>query len=271
VKPKAIPRSTRISDSEILAMYEAIMPLLYDNPKGLRLTNQINKQLIKFVWYDFLHFMMEDSSPNRSHVKFEAQLQTWGRLSAGSESPELNVLPALSSDINARFNEHVEQSYLQAVQLAAVKYPTDGPYHYHRIVSRKYPRIAVGFFRMAPNNKATRFTPQDLRLFQHLRPHILRLFRVALNQTYQSQAFQYFDSFASIGSRLALEHKLSDTEVKLLPDILFGYTNEEIAARHFVSLATVKSHIKHILKKTGTKNRIDFISKFFTSPEHVQL
>ncbi len=260
MKPKATPHSKRISDREILTMYQAVMPLLYDNPKGIDLADKINKCLLKFVWYDFIHYMMED--PKGDRERLGATFERWGRFSSAEKNPKVELHPELD------FAKAARQNYERAIELERADY-SEGDFDYHRIVSQKHPKIVVGFFRVV--NKSKAFSKNDLRTFKELKPHILLLFRTVLTHIYHSQAFQYFDSFAAIGSRLANERKLSDAEVKLLPDILFGYTNEEIAARHFISLATVKSHIKHILKKTGTKNRIDFIGKFFTSPERVQL
>jgi|GEM_PF-3887333 len=260
--PKASKHAKQITDSDILAMYEAVLPLLYDNPKEIDFIDKINECLLKFVWYDFLHFVMEDPS-GENDGRLGITYENWASLSPREEEHKMALRPEQS------FGEFARRNYEQAIDFRRAKSPDDGEYDYHRIASQKHPKIVVGFFRV--RNKGNAFSKADLRAFQELKPHILQLFRTVLTHIYHSQAFQYFESFAAIGSRLANEHKLSEAEVKLLPDILFGYTNEDIASRHFISLATVKSHIKHILKKTGTKNRIDFITKFFTSPEHVQL
>ncbi|HEY3876156.1 MAG TPA: helix-turn-helix transcriptional regulator [Candidatus Kapabacteria bacterium] len=254
-------RTKPISAEDILAMYEAVLPLLYGNPKGIDPADKINNCLLKFVWYDFIHYIMED--PNGDHERLGASFVLWERFSSAEKDPKVELLP------DHDFATAARQNYERAIELERVNYPDDGDFDYHRIMSQKNPKIVVGFFRVV--NKSKAFSKKDLQTFKQLKPHILLLFRTVFTHIYHSQAFQYFDRFAAIGSRLASEYKLSDTEVKLLPDILFGYTNEEIAVRHFISLATVKSHIKHILKKTGTKNRIDFIGRFFTSPEHVQL
>ena len=242
-------------------MYEEVLPLLYDNPKGIDLVGKINKCLLKFMWYDFLHYMMED--PAGEQRQLGITYENWSTLSPSEEEQKM----ALGS--GQSFPEVARHNYKQAIEFRRESNPDDDTYDYRKIVSQKHPKIIVGFFRVV--NKSNPFSKKDLQILKELEPHILLLFRTVLTHIYHSQAFQYFVSFAKIGSHLAREHKLSDTEVKLLPDILFGYTNKEIAARHFISLATVKSHIKHILKKTGTKNRIDFITRFFTSPELLQL
>jgi DNA-binding CsgD family transcriptional regulator len=152
-----------------------------------------------------------------------------------------------------------------------MKFPEISQFHYMRVESKTHPRVVIGFFRDQDVRSGNAFTRIEKKILDQLTPHVIPLFRAVLNQVYLSRSFQYFSAFAQLGSKLANDYNLSDSEVKLVPDILFGYSSEEIAERQFVSLATVKTHIGHILKKTGTKSRLEFIGKFFTSPEHVQL
>ncbi|MFI5201122.1 MAG: helix-turn-helix transcriptional regulator [Candidatus Kapaibacterium sp.] len=261
--PKAKQHTKRISDSDILAIYEAVLPLMYDNPKGIDLPDKINKCLLKFVWYDFIHYMMDAPAAAGKEERLGITFEDWASLSTRENEPTMALVPGQP------FREIARQNYERAIEFRRIHFPNEGEFDYYRITSQKHPKIVIGFFRA--KDKSNAFSEADLHTFQQLKPHILRLFRTVLTNISHSRAFQYFDSFAAIGSRIANEHKLSDAEVKLLPDILFGYTNEEMVERHFISLATVKSHVKHILKKTGTKNRIDFIGKFFTSPERVKL
>ncbi|WP_052324274.1 LuxR C-terminal-related transcriptional regulator [Flavihumibacter sp. ZG627] len=55
---------------------------------------------------------------------------------------------------------------------------------------------------------------------------------------------------------------LSKREIEVLNLMFDGLTNKEIANRLFISLETVKSHRKHILEKTGSRNTAA-IMKFF--------
>jgi len=87
----------------------------------------------------------------------------------------------------------------------------------------------------------------------------------------QSKRYNYFSTYMEICNKLVSEFELSPTEYKMMTEILSGRTNEEIAYRNFVSVPTVKTHLQHIFKKTGTKNRVDFIGKFFTSPQNIDL
>lgn len=51
------------------------------------------------------------------------------------------------------------------------------------------------------------------------------------------------------------QYDLSPRESEIVQLMLEGKTNNEIAETLFISLSTVKTHISHILKKTGTKTR----------------
>ncbi|MCL4474594.1 MAG: helix-turn-helix transcriptional regulator [Actinobacteria bacterium] len=50
---------------------------------------------------------------------------------------------------------------------------------------------------------------------------------------------------------------LSLRELEILNLLPAGLTNKEIATRLFISPETVKTHIAHILKKTGARNRTE--------------
>ncbi len=54
---------------------------------------------------------------------------------------------------------------------------------------------------------------------------------------------------------------LGDRQMEILNLILHGYTNREIADRLYISLSTVKSHVRVILKKLNARDRADIISK----------
>jgi DNA-binding CsgD family transcriptional regulator len=57
------------------------------------------------------------------------------------------------------------------------------------------------------------------------------------------------------------EFELSDREIEVLLLISQGYKNAEIAEKIFVSLNTVKSHIKNIYVKLDVKNRVEALKR----------
>jgi DNA-binding CsgD family transcriptional regulator len=266
-------RSTPISDSEILAMYEAVIPLLSNNPEGLDISDQINRWLLRFVPYDFCHFVMHDPQPDRSGIHLNLVFERWGRFEPdkNDDASSMSIHPATAGTGHATFEEEIERNYQTAIARSKVKRPDISKYHYYRIESKTHPNIAIGFFRYNDLRSKNPFSSKEKDIFDQLTPHLISLFRAVLGHRAQSQTYQYFKAFAQLGSKLATDYSLSESEVRLIPDILFGYSSEEIAERQFISLATVKTHINHMLKKTGTKSRLDLIGKFFTSPDHVQL
>ena len=57
----------------------------------------------------------------------------------------------------------------------------------------------------------------------------------------------------------AIRAELSDRELEVLKLIAKGYSNEEIAKELFVSMATVKTHITHILMKLDLRDRVQAV------------
>ncbi len=65
------------------------------------------------------------------------------------------------------------------------------------------------------------------------------------------------DPDASHASRL----ELSKRELEVLRLLAQGHSNQEIAAKLFVSLSTVKSHNQHLFEKLDVKRRIQAVEK----------
>ena len=49
---------------------------------------------------------------------------------------------------------------------------------------------------------------------------------------------------------------LTPRECEILRLIALGYSNTDIAEEEFVSMATVKTHVRHILTKTASRDRV---------------
>ncbi|MCW3041660.1 MAG: LuxR family transcriptional regulator, partial [Solirubrobacterales bacterium] len=61
-----------------------------------------------------------------------------------------------------------------------------------------------------------------------------------------------------------IETLLTRRELEVMQLMADGDTNSAIAARLFVSEGTVKSHVKHILRKLRAKNRAEAVSRYVT-------
>ncbi|MCW2997915.1 MAG: LuxR family transcriptional regulator [Solirubrobacterales bacterium] len=79
------------------------------------------------------------------------------------------------------------------------------------------------------------------------------------NQTLVSSAAAML---VSADSRL--DALLTRRELDVMQLMAVGETNSSIAAKLFVSEGTVKSHVKHILRKLRAKNRAEAVSRFIT-------
>ena len=62
--------------------------------------------------------------------------------------------------------------------------------------------------------------------------------------------------------RFAARHDLSSREREVLRLVLAERSNSEIAAELFVSEATVKYHVRNLLRKTGCRNRLEILAKY---------
>ena len=56
-------------------------------------------------------------------------------------------------------------------------------------------------------------------------------------------------------------HNFTERELDILKELTTGDSNAEIAKRLFISVATVKSHIQHLMDKTGFKTRTELVSE----------
>jgi two-component system, NarL family, response regulator LiaR len=59
------------------------------------------------------------------------------------------------------------------------------------------------------------------------------------------------------GQKSRLGSDLTDSERKILVLLVNGLSNQEISARLFISIATVKYHLTNIFSKLGVKNRVE--------------
>ena len=65
--------------------------------------------------------------------------------------------------------------------------------------------------------------------------------------------------------------KLTEREIIILAEVLRGKTNSEIAQKFFITLHTVKAHVKNILAKTDSRHRTELISKIFAKNLNIDL
>ncbi|HLX90852.1 MAG TPA: response regulator transcription factor [Puia sp.] len=81
-----------------------------------------------------------------------------------------------------------------------------------------------------------------------------------LSPTVASKAMKYLQK-SYIPENAAPGNPLSKREQEILELVIDGNTYHEIAARLFISMGTVKSHIYHIYEKLQVKNKIEAAKK----------
>jgi len=64
-----------------------------------------------------------------------------------------------------------------------------------------------------------------------------------------------------LDTSLVAQLELSKRELEILSLLAQGYSNQEIAAKLFVSLSTVKTHIQNLFEKLEVKRRIQAVEK----------
>ena len=64
-----------------------------------------------------------------------------------------------------------------------------------------------------------------------------------------------------LNTSLISQLELSKRELEILGLLALGYSNQEIAAKLFVSLSTVKTHNQNLFEKLEVKNRIQAVEK----------
>lgn len=64
-----------------------------------------------------------------------------------------------------------------------------------------------------------------------------------------------------LNTSLASRLELSKRELEILSLLAQGYSNQEIAAKLFVSLSTVKTHNQHLFEKLDVKRRTQAVEK----------
>jgi DNA-binding NarL/FixJ family response regulator len=88
-----------------------------------------------------------------------------------------------------------------------------------------------------------------------------------LDPSVQRRLLEALASGAKLGVAEAgpqpVDDGLTARETEVLVEIAQGHSNAEIAARLFVSEATVKTHINHLLAKTGCRDRAALVAYAF--------
>ena len=152
--------------------------------------------------------------------------------------------------ISETFDQAVVLDYQRGLSDFYKKFDKTQAFDYYRILSKESNiRVAVGLFRCTDSAGHGGFRETEKGLLDRLTPHICLLHRMIVIQLIQQESVYYFGIFARLAGKLVEGHSLSEAEKALVLDVIFGYSNEEIAERHFVSLATIKHAYQSYLQE----------------------
>ncbi|MDP4237192.1 MAG: helix-turn-helix transcriptional regulator, partial [Bacteroidota bacterium] len=222
----------------------------------------IDEWLLQYVPYDSYYFLMLEPGEKTDNI---VSL----RMEIEDAASELAIKAIPIKDADTVFDELDGQMHNAWLKRGELSRPESTRHDHIRISSREEPQVSAVFYRFFNEKENKAFSESEKRFFVTVTPHVLTLIRTSHTFDTQSKAHKYFDTYVKICSRIATAYKLSETEHKIMIELLFGKSNEEIGRRNFVAPATVKKHLRSIFKKTDTKGRIDFLGKFFTSPDRI--
>ncbi|WP_136065315.1 helix-turn-helix transcriptional regulator [Modicisalibacter radicis] len=128
--------------------------------------------------------------------------------------------------------------------------------HNHRYVAdmffRREGRIIAGLTVLREASMGD-FLPEELALLRKVQPFI----EFSLNASYLPQRDRERKGMAA-------KYALTDRELDVLECVLRGSGNKEIASQLSLGLATVKTHLHHIFRKTGAGRRSELIAKLMS-------
>jgi LuxR family maltose regulon positive regulatory protein len=105
-----------------------------------------------------------------------------------------------------------------------------------------------------------------LRLFldggEAVRDLLVGLYPTLTDPALAQFARRILETFPALAPKTPLPAApLSEREVQILQLLSLGLSNSAVADQLYISLATVKTHIRHIFEKLGVENRIEALNK----------
>jgi DNA-binding NarL/FixJ family response regulator len=255
--------------SQIVAMYQS----------GLGATLDDSEQFIPYLTrairgiIDILGVVLV-AEPDRTDGSFRDRIETVEQLRTGLDSSEPMTSTTRTGWINSADGRDIldivmERGMEGIARAMSERFPDYIAIHHHWIRIDHSPRIAVCLFRPGlPDGTGRPFSDEEIDLIEALAPHITSCVRIHMDIVRARRTG--FDFFAERCHLLATTHHLTFTEFRVLRLLIEGSSNNEIAVEVGSTPATVKTHITHILQKTGCRNRSDLIGKYFSSKNTIK-
>src|SRR6266404_1273315 len=110
---RSLPANNLVTDSEVLSLYQTVLPLLYSKDPQMA-TSQINKCLVKIIAYDFLHYFMDDPLDQGPNDRVHVEYTQWNGTFKPDERPVALKPQGIKEDA---FAEGLKRNYNRAMEL----------------------------------------------------------------------------------------------------------------------------------------------------------
>ncbi|MBS1912367.1 MAG: hypothetical protein JST22_10305 [Bacteroidetes bacterium] len=157
----------------------------------------------------------------------------------------------------------MEKSMTELDTSMRARYPDMLNLHTYWFESRRWKSMVLGIVRVdRPDEEYGTFTDEERTTLDMIGHHMMNCIRVYMELTRVHRLS--FDFFAERCRTVATTHGLTTSELKVLRLMVDGVSNNAISEELGIALATVKTHVSHILQKTGCRNRSDVIGQHFS-------
>lgn len=202
-----------------------------------------------------------DRSTSIAHIHFPHN-------SEPGQAPKIEMEPLQSEGTADLFEELIAKGEEDLLKVVDERHPNHFAVHKYWFRTEGEPRTAGCIFRaQTQDNQMEPFTADELHILHACEPHLGLCLR--LHGELSRPHHKSFDFFARICHQIATVHGLTNSEFRVLQKMVEGTSNNDICRELQISLATVKTHISHILQKTGCRNRADLIGKYFSSKQAI--
>ncbi len=145
-----------------------------------------------------------------------------------------------------------------------VEAPTFQPEAFHepRVISYVYAGDSLGSIMLLRNKREAPISEATLAAFEALEPFLVfALTDLVARYNYAKPISRVFrDVLRAIGETA----RLTSRELEVLTLHMFGRKYDEIARRLYISIDTVKKHVKKIHRKTGARSATELFARYFS-------
>ncbi len=245
-------------EQRIAALYRELLEAALDCPESF--PRIINSRLTELVPSHGIALLIDSDTPATAQTETVAHVRVGGH---GDDDPAFVWLENVErgNDLMSKLVTDSESEFERAM---SAKYPEMTALHIHWLYSHRNPCIALGICRVeTPTNNMGCFTAEDLEYIEQVSPDIMLCVRAYADLT--SVRRTGYDLFSHRCTKIATQFGLTGSEQRVLRMLIDGAPNKQIGVELGITLPTVKTHISHILQKTGCRNRADLFGRFFSS------